>query len=67
MRFFDNKELRNKVLNVPIWIAKLLPILSSLPEKYDRDEVKKWADKYDNFYDSIRSDNAANVIDEELI
>ncbi len=67
MRFFNNIELRNKVLNVPVWIAKLLPIMSSLPEKYDREDVRKWADKYDNFFDSIRSDNAENVIDEELI
>lgn len=67
VRFFDNKELRNKVLNLTVWIARLLPILSALPEKYDRDEVKKWADRYDGFYDSLRSESAEDVIDEELI
>ena len=67
MRFFNNSELRNKVLNVTVWMAKLLPILSSMPEKYDRDEVKKWADKYDNFYNSIRSDIPDNTIDADLI
>lgn len=54
LRFFDNKDLQKKVLAVPLWIARLLPILNSMPEKYDREDVKKWADRYDNFYDSIR-------------
>ncbi len=67
MRFFDNRELRSKVLDFTVWMARLLPILAALPEKYDRDEVKKWADKYDAFYDSIRADKNADVIDDELI
>ncbi|MBQ3086296.1 MAG: hypothetical protein IJC45_03085, partial [Clostridia bacterium] len=67
VRFFDKKELRSKVLNMTVWIARLLPILAAMPDKYDRDEVKKWADKYDGFYDSIRADNGEDVIDDELI
>ncbi len=67
VRFFDNKELRSKVLNMTVWIARLLPILAAMPDKYDRDEVKKWAYKYDGFYDSIRADDVDAVIDDELI
>ena len=58
LRFFDNKELRKKVLNLTAWIARLIPIVASLPDEYEREEVIKWAEKYDSFFDSIRKDNA---------
>ncbi len=60
VRFFDNKELRKKVLSLPIWMARLLPIINSLPENYDREEIKKWAARYDSFFDSIRYESAAD-------
>lgn len=57
LRFFDNKELQKKLRSITVWLAKLLPILNSLPEDYVREDVKKWADKYDSFYNSIRFEN----------
>lgn len=54
VRFLDNKELRKKVLGMTVWMAKLLPILSAMPDEYRREDVAKWAARYDNFFDSIR-------------
>ena len=67
VKFFDNKELRGKVFDLPVWLARLLPVVSALPEKYDREEVRKWADRYTAFFDSIRTQSETDVIDDALI
>lgn len=50
----DFPEFKAKLLDLVGWIGKMAVTESSFPKKYDRDDVIKWAEKYNDFFDSIR-------------
>ncbi len=50
----DFPELRNKILNVAVWFGKWALTEPQLPQKYDRAAVAKWAERYNEFFESIK-------------
>ena len=50
----ENVILKEKFSNFAIWMGKLAVTETYLPNKYDRKDVQKWVDKYNEFFDSIR-------------
>ena len=47
-------ELRKKLLDMVVWFGKLTIIEPFFPSKYDRDGVAKWAERYNEFFESIK-------------
>ncbi len=50
----ENVILKEKFSNFAVWMGKLAVTETYLPSKYDRKDVQKWVDKYNEFFDSIR-------------
>lgn len=50
----DNPEFKTKMLGIVVWLGRFSVIEPFLPNKYNREDVKKWATKYNEFFDSIR-------------
>lgn len=50
----ENAILKEKFSNFAIWMGKLAVTETFLPNKYDRKDVQKWVDRYNEFFDSIR-------------
>ena len=50
----ENVILKEKFSNFAIWMGKLAVTETYLPNKYDRKDVQKWVDRYNEFFDSIR-------------
>ncbi len=50
----ENVILKEKFSNFALWMGKLAVTETYLPNKYDRKDVQKWADRYNEFFDSIR-------------
>ena len=50
----ENVILKEKFSNFALWMGKLAVTETYLPGKYDRKDVQKWADRYNEFFDSIR-------------
>jgi len=49
-----NVILKEKFSSFAVWVGKLAVTETYLPNKYDRKDVQKWVDRYDEFFDSIR-------------
>lgn len=50
----ENTVLKEKISNLALWIGKLVVTETYFPNKYDRKDIEKWAEKYNEFFDSIR-------------
>ncbi len=50
----ENVILKEKFSSFAVWMGKLAVTETYLPNKYDRKDVQKWADRYNEFFDSIR-------------
>ena len=50
----ENVILKEKFSDFAVWMGKLAVTETYLPNKYDRKDVQKWVDKYNEFFDSIR-------------
>lgn len=50
----DNDVIKEILSNVVMWTSKFAVIEASYPSKYDRKNAKKWIEKYNDFFDSIR-------------
>ena len=51
----ENVILKEKFSNFAVWIGKLAVTETYLPNKYDRKDVQKWVNRYNEFFDSIRN------------
>ncbi len=49
-----NVILKEKFSAFAVWMGKLAVTETYLPNKYDRKDVQKWVDRYNEFFDSIR-------------
>lgn len=49
-------ELRNKGLKVVGWLGREKLVEPLFPTKYDRESVAKWAEHYNEFFESIKTD-----------
>lgn len=47
-------ELRSKLLTIVSNIGKFAAVEPSFPSKYERTDVEKWAEKYNEFFNSVR-------------
>ena len=52
----ENTVLKQKFTDLALWIGKLAVTETYFPNKYDRKEVEKWAQKYEELFDSIRKE-----------
>lgn len=50
----ENVILKEKFSNFVLWMGRLAVTETYLPNKYDRKDVQKWVDRYNEFFDSIR-------------
>lgn len=50
----DVPEFRGKLRDLLVWVGKWAVTEPSFPNKYEKDEVRKWKAKYDEFFNSIR-------------
>ncbi len=50
----ENVILKEKFSDFAVWMGKLAVTETYLPNKYDRKDVQKWADRYNEFFDGIR-------------
>ncbi|MBE6799641.1 MAG: NAD(P)/FAD-dependent oxidoreductase [Ruminococcaceae bacterium] len=50
----ENTILKEKFSDFAVWMGKLAVTETYLPNKYDRKDVQKWVDRYNEFFDSIR-------------
>ncbi len=50
----ENVILKEKFSNFAVWMGRLAVTETYLPNKYDRKDVQKWVDRYNEFFDSIR-------------
>lgn len=49
----DNPILKEMIANVAVWIGRFTVTESSFPNKYDAEDVRKWNERYNSFFDSI--------------
>ena len=54
-------DFRSKLMNLVAWIGKFALIETSLPAKYSRDDVRKWQEKYNSFFDSVKRNDIPEV------
>ncbi len=52
----DNPLLKDMFTNIAVWIGRFTVTESSFPNKYDYEDVRKWNEKYNAFFDSIRAE-----------
>lgn len=52
----DNPLLKEIFTNVVMWMGRFAVIEAGFPGKYDEDDIKKWSNKYNEFFDSIRAE-----------
>lgn len=50
----DNDTIKDILSNLVVWMGKFAVIEASFPSKYDRKAVRKWIEKYNDFFDGIR-------------
>lgn len=53
-RFKGMPTLRKKLLDLVVWFGKLTVIEPTLPSEYERGAVAKWAERYNDFFESIK-------------
>ena len=47
-------DLRDKLLSELGWQGKFTLLEPFFPNKYDREDIEKWAERYNDFFESIR-------------
>lgn len=52
----DNPLLKEMLTNVAVWIGRFTVTESTFPNKYDVEDVCKWNERYNAFFDSIRAE-----------
>lgn len=56
----DMPEFRSQLLNLLGWLGKFTVLEPSFPSKYTREDIEKWHERYNKFFQSIkRSDSPA--------
>lgn len=50
----ENVILKEKFSDFAVWMGRLAVTETYLPNKYDRKDVQKWVERYNEFFDSIR-------------
>lgn len=50
----DSPEFRSKMLGLVIWLGRFAVTEPAFPKKYERDDIVKWVQKYNEYFDSIR-------------
>ena len=54
-------ELRSKLLTIVSNIGRFAAVEPSFPNRYERGDVEKWAEKYNGFFDSIRRSETEEI------
>lgn len=49
-----NPEFKAKMLGIVVWLGRFSVVEPYLPNRYNREDARKWATKYNEFFDSIR-------------
>lgn len=52
----DNQLLKDILTNTALWMGRFAVTEAGFPNKYDEEDVKKWSEKYNEFFDSIRAE-----------
>ena len=52
----DNPLLKEMLTNTALWMGRLAVIETGFPNKYNEEDIKKWSEKYNDFFDSIRAE-----------
>lgn len=52
----ENPILKEKFSDFAVWMGKLAVTETYFPNKYDRKDVQKWVNKYNDFFDGIRKE-----------
>ena len=50
----DNPKLKEVLGNLALWLGRFAVLQTSFPMKYNKKDISDWAQKYNNFFDSIR-------------
>lgn len=50
----ENPGVRAKLLSLAGWVGRFAVVEPFLPGKYSAEDVRRWAEKYNEFFDSIR-------------
>ena len=58
-------ELRNKALRFVTWFGREKLVEPLLPAEYDREAVAKWAEHYNEFFESIKTDKIPGETEDE--
>lgn len=49
-----NPEFRAKLLGIIVWLGRFSVLEPAFPNRYNREDVIRWKNKYNDFFDSIR-------------
>ncbi len=52
----DNTLLKGLIANTAVWLGRFAVTEAAFPAKYNRQDVNKWVEKYNDFFDSIRAE-----------
>ena len=52
----DNPLLKEIITNVAMWMGRFAVIEAGFPGKYDEEDISKWSNKYNEFFESIRAE-----------
>ncbi len=52
----DNAVIKGIISNVAVWLGRFTVTETAFPAKYSLQDVQKWNKKYNEFFDSIRSE-----------
>ena len=50
----NNAALKEKLLDLAVWLGKFTLIAPTMPSHYDREDAARWAQRYNEFFDSVR-------------
>ena len=52
----DNTLIKGIVTNIVVWLGKFAVTEASFPSKYTPQDISKWSNRYNEFFDSIRAE-----------
>ena len=52
----ENPILKEKFSDFAVWMGKFAVTETYFPNKYNRKDVQKWVNKYNDFFDGIRKE-----------
>lgn len=50
----DEPILKNLFTNLALWMTKFAVMQTAFPNKYDKEDIEEWNEKYNKFFDSIK-------------